>query len=181
MVNRDKLKLTVLQQNILNTLFVKVGILLSQRDLSKILNVSPPAIKKAIPHLIKNNLINVEFDKSRRTNIGLNFENPSVISRKRIFNLNSIYSSGLYGFLDQNLAGATIILFGSYSDGEDTLKSDIDIAIIGRKEKEVDLSKYEKYLEREIVLQFYDKCSKIHKNLRENIFNGVVYSGGIEL
>jgi len=181
MVNKNKLELTRLQQNILNTLFVKVGNYQSQRDLSKILNVSPPAIKKALPRLIEEEFINMEFDKSKRTNISLNFENPSVINLKRIFNINSIYSSGLFKFLEQNLPGATIILFGSYSKGEDTLKSDIDIAIIGRKEKEIILEKYEKILEREIILQFYDSSQKIHKSLRENIFNGIVYSGGIEL
>jgi len=181
MVKIDKLKLTILQTNILNVLFIKTGDILSQSDLAKILNVSPPAIKKSIPKLIKNNLIKRVIDKSKRTEISLNFDNPDMINLKRIFNLNSIYSSGLLKFLEKNFIGATIILFGSYSKGEDTIKSDIDIAIVGRKEKEISLQKYERILEREINLQFYDSFSKVHKNLRENIFNGVVYAGGIDL
>ena len=135
MININKLKLTQLQQNILDTLFVKVGNYQSQRDLSKILNVSPPAVKKAIPKLIENNLIKMNLNKSKITQIELNFDNPPILNLKRIFNLNSIYSSELLKFLEQNLPGATIILFGSYSKGEDTINSDIDIAIIGRKEK----------------------------------------------
>jgi len=72
-------------------------------------------------------------------------------------------------------------LFGSYSRGDDLITSDIDIAIIGRKEKNTDLSEYEKKLERKIILNFYPSFSKIHKNLKENILNGDVLVGGIEL
>ena len=77
--------------------------------------------------------------------------------------------------------GATIILFGSFSRGDDILKSDIDIAIIGRNRKEVDLSEYEKTLEREIIINFYDSFDKVHRHLKENMFNGIVLSGGIEI
>jgi len=181
MVKTDKLKLTILQRNILDMLFIKTGEVLSQSDLAKILNVSSPAIKKSIPKLIKDNLIKKNIDKSKRTEISLNFDNPGIINLKRIFNLNSIYSSGLLEFLEKTFPGATIILFGSYSKGEDTIKSDIDIAIVGRKEKNISLQKYEKILEREINLQFYNSFSGIHKDLKENIFNGIVYSGGIDL
>jgi len=58
-------------------------------------------------------------------------------------------------------------LFGSYSRGDDTEKSDIDIAIIG-KEKRIDLEMYEKLLEKTIFLHFYDSLDKIDKNLIEN-------------
>ncbi|MCK4996969.1 nucleotidyltransferase domain-containing protein [Candidatus Pacearchaeota archaeon] len=181
MVYSDKLKFTILQRNILDVLFVKVGSVLSQRDLSKIIGVSPTAIGKALPGLVKMKLVNIGIDKSGRSEIDLNFDNSLIVNMKRIFNFNSIYESGLYLFLEEKFPTATIVLFGSYSRGEDTLKSDIDIAIIGAKEKEINLDKYERVLEREIILQFYDSFSKIHKNLKENLFNGVVYSGGIEL
>lgn len=181
MVNQYKLKLTSLQREILETLCINTGNFLSKRDLSKVLFVSPPAITKALPKLEKEKLITINLDKSKRSEIKLNFENHKVLNIKRIFNLNSIYTSGLFELLEKEFPGGTIILFGSYSRGEDTIKSDIDIAIIGRKEKNIPLEKYEKILEREIILQFYDSFSKIHKDLRENIINGVVYSGGIEL
>lgn len=52
--------------------------------------------------------------------------------------------------------GTTVILFGSYSRGDDTINSDIDIAIIGAKERTIKLTKYEKILERKIVINSYD-------------------------
>ena len=84
-------------------------------------------------------------------------------------------------FLQENLPGCTIILFGSYGRGEDTIKSDIDIAIIGSKKKEVNLIGFEKILERAIFLHFYDSLKQINKNLKESIHNGIVLVGGIEL
>ena len=100
---------------------------------------------------------------------------------KRIDNLRQLYESGLIDFLEKEFAGATIILFGSYARGEDTTSSDIDIAVIGRKEKYLKLTEFEKTLERTIFLNFYHSFKEIHKNLKENIFNGIVLIGGVEL
>ena len=182
MVNLYKLELTNLQQEILRALFIKAGKSLNQRGIAKILDVSAPAVMKALPELEKKEFIKLKQDKeSKRWAIELNMDNHKVLQLKRADNLRQIYESGLNDFLDKELAGATIILFGSYSRGEDTQKSDIDIAVIGRKEKNIDLEYFDKLLERKINLNFYDSFGKIHKNLKENLFNGIVLSGGIEL
>ncbi len=182
MVNIYKLKLTKLQQEILRVLFVKSGKKLNQRQLANYLNVSQPAIKKSLPELEKMNYIKLEKDKeTKRWSIELNKSNTRVMQLKRIDNLRQIYESGLNDFLEKEFAGATIILFGSFSRGDDTTDSDIDIAIIGRKEKPVKLKGFEKILERRININFYDSFKKIHKNLKENLFNGIVLAGGIEI
>jgi len=62
-----------------------------------------------------------------------------------------------------------VVLFGSYSKGEDIINSDIDIAVIGRKDKQIDLTIYEKKLEREININIYESFKSIHKNLKENL------------
>ena len=100
---------------------------------------------------------------------------------KRVENLRQIYESGLADFLEKEFAGSVIILFGSYARAEDMLNSDIDVAIIGSKEKITDLEEFEKILERKIYLNFYPSFKEIHKNLKENIFNGIVLAGGIKL
>ena len=71
-------------------------------------------------------------------------------------------------------------MFGSYSRGEDTTNSDIDIAIINRKNKSTNNKKYEEQLERNININFY-KQNKIHKHLQENIYNGIILAGSHEL
>ena len=182
MVNIYKLKLTGLQQEILRLLFVKAGASLNQRQISKILEVPQPAVMKALPALEKENLIKIQQDKeTKRWSIELNRDHHKVMQLKRADNLKQVYESGLADFLEKEFAGAAIIIFGSYSRGEDMANSDIDIAVIGRKDKLIDLTTYEKLLERTININFYDSFKKIHTHLKENLCNGITLAGGVEL
>lgn len=182
MINIYKLKLTTLQNEILRLLFVKAGMSLNQRQIANFLDVSPPAVMKALPLLHKQNLIKLSQDKgTKRWSIELNRDNHKAMQLKRADNLRQVYESGLADFLEKELAGASIILFGSYSRGEDIINSDIDIAVIGRKEKEINTINYEKALERKININFYDSFKSIHKNLKENLCNGIMLAGGVEL
>lgn len=182
MINIYKLKLTPLQQGILRLLFVKAGTSLNQRQIANFLEVSQPAVMKALPDLEKENLIKIQQDKeTKRWAIELNREHHRVMQFKRADNLKLIYETGLVDFLEKEFAGATIILFGSYSRGEDIINSDIDVAVIGRKDKQVDLTKFEKELERQININFYDSFKNIHRNLKENLCNGIVLVGGVGL
>ncbi|MGB9748381.1 MAG: nucleotidyltransferase domain-containing protein [Candidatus Woesearchaeota archaeon] len=182
MVNKYEFELTNLQQKILELLFKRAGTSLNQNQIAKHLNVSQAAVKKALPGLEKTNFIKLEKNKeTKRWEITLNTNNHKVMQLKRVNNLKQVYESGLADFLEKEFAGGTIILFGSYSRGEDIFNSDLDIAIIGRKEKYLDLKEYEKILERKINLNFYSSFDKIHKNLKENLANGIVLEGGFEL
>lgn len=182
MINIYKPKLTILQQEILRLLFVKAGTALNQRQVANYLSVSPPAVMKALPVLEKENLINLQQDKeTKRWSIELNRRHHRVMQLKRADNLKLIYESGLADFLELEFAGATMILFGSYSRGEDLINSDIDIAVIGRKDKQIDLLKYENSLGRQININFYDSFKNIHKHLKENLCNGIILIGGVEL
>ena len=100
---------------------------------------------------------------------------------KRVENLKNLYTYGLSDYLEEELAGATIILFGSYSMGEDTNTSDIDIAVIERKNKMIDIEKFEKILNRKININFYNSWKDIHKHLKNNILNGITLHGSVEL
>ena len=181
-MDRYKLKWTKLQQEIFRYLSINSGSSVNQRGIASALGVSPTAVAKSIKKLEEDkfvvasahpkiNLISYEFNR----------DNKKAIEMKRTGNLKLIYESELTGFLEEKFPGCTIILFGSYSRGEDTKDSDIDIAIIGAKEKRVDLKRFEKKLEREIRINFYKSFKEIDKELKENLFNGIVLSGGIEL
>ena len=177
-----KVKFTILQMEIFRLLCVKAGAKLNQRQIAKLLNVSPTAIANSIPKLENEGLILKEKQKNMNLILlMLNRSNKKAMQLKRIENLKLIYESGLNEFLEEGLPGATIILFGSYSRGDDTASSDIDIAVIGRKEKEIRLENFEKNLERKIILNFYPSLKDIHKELKENLCNGIVLSGGVKL
>ena len=176
-----KLKFTQLQEEIFRLLCRKAGSSLNQRTIAKLLRVSPTAVAKALPFLEKTgfvkrikhgkmNLVTVELNRDQRT-----------MQLKRVENLRLIYRTGFSRFLEDSFPGATIILFGSFSRGDDTINSDIDLAIIGSPEKNIDFSSYEKLFEREVRPNFYPSLKQLPIDLRENLCNGIVLAGGIRL
>jgi len=182
MVNPNKLELTSLQAQLLRILCIKSGVLLNQRQLAKLAHVSQPAVMKALPLLVKSDFITVVKDsETKRLSIALNTANNKVMQFKRVDNLHQLYESGFVDFLEKEYSGSTIILFGSYSRGEDTHKSDVDIAVIGRTKKNLNLTKFETEVGRTISVNFYDSFGKIHKHFKENLANGIILAGGFEL
>lgn len=182
MINKHKLKLTLLQQEILSLLYKKVEIKLHPRTIATFLGVSHPAVSKALPVLVKNEFIIIEKEKnSPRLLVSLNRDNPIVIGLKRAENLKLLYESSCISELYDIFPGATIILFGSYAFGEDTSTSDIDIAVIGSSPKDIDFSQFEKILEREININYYNSFQEINKPLLNSILNGMTLKGAVEL
>ena len=171
---------TSLEHSIFSLLCLKTGEELSQREIAKSLEVSPTAVAKSLKKLKEEDLIKI--NKLKTINfISFNRDNRRAIELKRAENLKKIYTSGLSDYLEKELAGGTIILFGSYSLGEDSLNSDIDIAVIERKDKMLNLEKYEEILNKEIIVNFYESFKKIHKHLKNNILNGIILHGSVEL
>lgn len=182
MVNIYKIKFSLLQQEILRYLFVNAGKSFNARKISKSLNRTLAGVLKSLPFLEKENLIKLNKDKdSKQWKIELNRENQKTIFLKRCENLKIFYETGIVQYLEENFPGSIIILFGSYSKGEDTFNSDIDIAIIGSKEKKINLTKYGKILEKEITINFFESLDKINKNLRSNILSGITLIGVAEI
>ncbi|MBW2982918.1 nucleotidyltransferase domain-containing protein [Candidatus Woesearchaeota archaeon] len=175
-----KLDFTKLELETLNYLSLKAGEKLSQRETAQALRVSPTAIANAVKKLREKNLITMQATKTINF-ISYNRDNPEAITHKKIENQRQLHTSGLTQHLEEQLAGATIILFGSYAKGEDTTTSDIDIAAIGRKKKNINLTPYEKTLGRTININHYDKWDDIHKNLKDNILNGITLTGAVRL
>jgi predicted nucleotidyltransferase len=189
MVNIYKPQFSLLQQEILRYLIVRAGKSFNARGLARSLIRTQAGIIKAVPELEKQGLIKTKKDKdSGRWSIGLNRDRQETFEFKRTENLKMIYESGLAKFLEDSFPGTTIILFGSYSRGDDVWaeedeghRSDIDIAVIGTKGKEIDLEKFDNLLEREVIINFYPSFKDIHKNLRDNILNGILLFGSVDI
>jgi predicted nucleotidyltransferase len=180
-VNAYKLKYTRLQNEIIRFLFIKAGESFSQNALARALKVTPAAISKALAELEKEELISIEKDRdTNHLSIGLNTQNPDIFWMKRADNLKLLHESGLVEYLTERFPGGTIILFGSYAFGEDTVDSDIDIAVIGCSSKKLELSEFEKILERAILVQYY-RLSETDTNIKSNILNGITLHGVIEV
>ena len=101
---------------------------------------------------------------------------------KRLFNIKQLYESGLIDFLIKHYSNPAIIVFGSFSKGEDIEKSDIDIYIETPGRKTINLEKFEKILKRNIQLLVYSGIQNIsNPMLANNIINGINLNGFIEV
>ena len=99
------------------------------------------------------------------------------IQLKRAYNIISIQESGLINLLrDKYEEPEAVVLFGSYSKGEDTSKSDIDVAIITKKHLDLDLNKFEKILRRKINI-YEIQLIESEKEFINSLANGIVIYG----
>ncbi len=174
-----KIGFTILEFEILKFLSLRAGEKFTQRDLAKFLYVSPTAVSKSIRVLESKNFVVVEKFKNLNL-VSFNVNNKSMIDFKRVENLNNIYVSGLKSFFEENFFGCTVIVFGSFSRGEDVKNSDIDIAVIGCKKKNLDLKQFESKLFRKINVNFYKSFKDIDLYLKNNILNGIILFGSVD-
>lgn len=149
------------------------------RELSRITRISFPWVRKLSYQMVKDNILlkNTEgglvFLKSNR-------DYELFRALKRSYNLFSLHKSGLVARLnDAYERPEAIILFGSYSRGEDTEESDIDIAILTKRDKSPDLSIFGNILKRKIRIQAVR--GKIEKDFLNSLANGIILSGYLEL
>ncbi|MBI2109607.1 nucleotidyltransferase domain-containing protein [Candidatus Woesearchaeota archaeon] len=147
------------------------------RELSRIIKLAPTSIKIHLRKLEENNLIKKEkvgvYDAYK-----VNFNNEDFRFYKKISNLINLKESGIIKELEAKFTPDVILLFGSYAKGEDTENSDIDIFLLA-KEKKLDLSKYEKQLNRRFQLFFSENINNLPRELQNNILNGIILSGFI--
>jgi predicted nucleotidyltransferase len=166
-------------EKIFRVLCIKAGNAINQRELAKLTNATPSGVAKALVKL--KNVIKIESHKTMNLKLISLDRTQKVMQLKQLENLKQIYELDLIHTLEETFPGTTIILFGSYAKGEDTVKSDIDIAIIKSKPKKIDLEIFEKKLERPININFYPSFKEIPIELKENLCNGLVLAGGIRL
>ena len=100
---------------------------------------------------------------------------------KRLFNIKSIFESGLLDYMIKEYFNPVIVLFGSYSKGEDIEESDIDLYVETPKKHEFKLQKFEKILKRKVQVFNYRNIREIpNHHLSNNIINGITINNFLE-
>lgn len=160
-------------QHVLEYFFLNPTTRVHLRELSRQTGLSMPTIITAVTKLEKEGFVNVE--RGRAWTFVTANRNRDFLRKKRLFNLAQLYESGLVDALIRSCHPQAIICFGSYSRGEDTEESDIDIAIINGKDGTLPET-FEQALRRPLSLH-HPKMSRISKEFRENLRNGVVLDG----
>ncbi|WEL19363.1 nucleotidyltransferase domain-containing protein [Candidatus Nanohalococcus occultus] len=100
---------------------------------------------------------------------------------KKVLNLEKLEQSKVSEFLEKELKPEAVVLFGSYLDGRDRAESDIDIAVIGGREKRLDLTSFEKELGRKIQLTRIEDLGNENEEFKNTLANGMVLAGYLDV
>ena len=100
---------------------------------------------------------------------------------KRLLNIKMMFESGLVDYIIREHFNPIIVLFGSYSKGEDIESSDIDLYIETPKKQDFRLEKFEKTLKRRIQVFNYKNIKDVRNlHLSNNIINGITINNYLE-
>jgi len=147
------------------------------RELSRKTGLSIFSVLEAIKKLSKEGLISAQ--KKGNMKIVKASYSDVFIRSKRIRNLEKVYDSKIIEYLSEAYEKPeAIILFGSYSRGDDIENSDVDIAIITKDHKNLNTEKFEKMLSRKISIHEID-LKKVSKEFHNNLINGIVLEGAM--
>jgi predicted nucleotidyltransferase len=151
-------------------------------EIAKKSGLAHTSVKKHLERMKKTGIIKETSEKKGKRSFPIYTANPENMEYKRYkraFNLLKLEESGLTAYLKDKLMPKSIVLFGSYARGEDIEESDVDIFIEHEKE-ELDLTKFEKQINRKIQLHFKEKFKEYPAELKNNIINGIILSGYLE-
>lgn len=156
----------------------------SIRELARLLKINHTSTRQYLNQLAKEGFLSSKEE-------GVYTFYQLILSRKTLnlkfyYNLEKIRKSGIIEDLEKAYDLPVIVMFGSYASATDDSGSDIDICIISNVEKEFSSEKYKKILNRKVSLHkfskdLWNKAKKSNPNLLNNISNGFVLSGELEV
>ena len=150
------------------------------REIERMTGFSIGTVSRYIKALVKEG-----FVKSKKSAnsilVSANLNNSLFIHIKRAYNIEALYSSGLIECLLTALRPDTLVLFGSYSKGEDDEGSDIDIASIHGRVDLPDIRRFEKVLKRKVNIVQIKSPKDSENEFINSLANGIVLAGALEV
>ncbi len=144
------------------------------REISRLVNLGLPSVRRYILDLVSEGLIRKEDFKGNPFYIAEidseKFRNYSIISFQY-----ELFESGVIEYIWNRVSPKSIIFYGSARKGESIEDSDIDLFVIGRK-IDLDLKKYEDIIGKKIHL-IIQESKDIKEELKNNLANGIVLKG----
>lgn len=158
----------------------------SVREFARLSKISPGTASTALKHAAHEGLLKYRKD---RTNLLFKADEDSITYKheKLFLNIKQIRDSGLIEFLQIELRQPTaIFLFGSYAKAENHKDSDIDLFVLTRTKRDLDVFAFEKKLDAKIQLFVFTSedivtLKKRNPHLLNNIINGFKLAGFLEV
>lgn len=150
------------------------------RQIERVLKLPLPSVIRYCKELEKEEILKKE-SISGVSAYSADRSSKKFLLEKRLFNIKLVFESGLIDYLAGEYFNPVIVLFGSYSKGEDIENSDIDLYIETPKKHEFNLQKFEKIFKRKIQIFNYRNIKEVpNRHLSNNIINGVTLSNSLE-
>ena len=150
------------------------------RQIERELELPLPSVIRYSKDLEKDGILRKESASGVST-YSADRNSKKFLIAKRLFNIKLIFESGLAEHIVKEYFNPVIVLFGSYSKGEDIEDSDIDLYIETPKKQEFNLQKFEKILSRRIQVFNYRKIKEVpNHHLSNNIINGITLNNFLE-
>lgn len=144
-------------------------------EVSNKLDYSKPSISGKFTELENKEIL--EITKKRNTKLA-SFKREENKQLKQLINLNRLQNTNIIQkIVEDHQYPQAVILFGSFAKGEDTEKSDIDIAVISTQNSKED---YGNIMERKISITKFEP-SQIPENMLETLANGITLYGYLQL
>ncbi|MFH1591841.1 MAG: nucleotidyltransferase domain-containing protein [Candidatus Woesearchaeota archaeon] len=146
------------------------------REISRKINLAQTSVRNNINNLKTEGLIQKKKAKPFDGFVA-NRESEKFLYYKQVYNFFSLYE--LRNLIVESLHPQAVVVFGSYCRGEDIEESDIDVLILSKVKKEINLEKIEKKLGRKVHIMFAEKIEDLEKKLIKSLINGWTLHGGI--
>jgi len=149
------------------------------REIARLTGLSAPGVIKIIEKL-KNEGLLVSRKEKAVENVWASREEGFLVL-KRCHNLRDLNGSGLIRYLkDKYEEPEAIVLFGSYSRGEDESTSDIDVAVVTGKRLDLDLKRFERILKRKVNVHEV-LLEEAEDDFLNTLANGIVIGGYLKV
>ena len=148
------------------------------REYARMQGIAPATASKYLQALAKDGIL-LQRKERNLVLYKAHEESDAYKDAKRCENIQHIRNSGVIEHLKSQLQQPlAIFLFGSFAKAENRKGSDIDLFVITRNKKKIDLANYEKRLNAPIQLFIHtpeevEKMKTTEKNLLNNILNGI--------
>jgi len=141
-------------------------------DIVKELGISRERANYFLKTLVKNNLVSRVKPKGRMPYYIANRDNPKFRSEKRLYGLDILQKTGLFEHLNSLENVKTAILFGSFSRGDWSKSSDIDLFIYGN-DSSFRKDEFEIKAKRQIQVFSYKNQKSIKKELEPKVIENI--------
>ncbi len=150
------------------------------RNIERELSLPFPSVVRYCKELKEENILKIVEISGIRFYTATRQE--EFLLQKKLYNIKRLHESGLIEHIKKELSNPPIILFGSYSRGEDVEDSDIDIYIETPSTKKISLDRFAQELKREIQIIRHKSIKEIsNPRLANNVVNGIILNGFVEV